>query len=192
MFSIPRERYWGRTNVRVWNNNQTNNNLTTITKILLIWENRKPVRTHGTSVGVEISSKTSGAAWTVFLPDSLSLAQRFRPWKDEVSRHAAKTKATAAAAGRTRRRLLVDGQVLVQVRAVAALGEISGRVTVSRQYPLGGQQSLDAHGTPSVYSSRADAHLGTWNRKIKYISATRRCHHTTRVLPVWKTIAIRG
>lgn len=50
--------------------------------------------------------------------------------------------------------------MLVHVRAGAALGEVGGRVTVARQYPLGGQQSLDAHGTARVYSGRADAHLG--------------------------------
>lgn len=60
--------------------------------------------------------------------------------------------------------LLVYGQVLVNVRPAATLGELCCRVTFAVQYPLGGQKSFDANGTTRVYPGCADAHLSAWKR----------------------------
>lgn len=48
----------------------------------------------------------------------------------------------------------------MQPRTTAALGEIGGGMVLSVEYPLGGQQSLNAHGAAGVDPGRGDAHLG--------------------------------
>ena len=51
-----------------------------------------------------------------------------------------------------------DGQRLVDEAAVA-LGEVPRQAAVALQHPLGGEQTLHAHGAPGVDAARADAHL---------------------------------
>lgn len=60
---------------------------------------------------------------------------------------------------------LPDRQVFMKVLHGPVLGEVSSRVTVTSQDPLGGEQPLQADRAPGVDTSCADAYLRSYQPK---------------------------